>query len=276
MWEILYYKERPVDPMQETPIITSRDNAKIKYACKLAASAAFRQSENAFLAEGLKLCLELAKGTLLKVLYYTERAFEKAPELAALPGEHYLIQEHVAEKLAGVQANQGVFGVFALPAFDADVLHTGGHYLALERVQDPGNVGTLLRSAAAFGFDAVILGGGCASPWGGKTLRASMGAVAKMPILETEDLPATLARLRAQGVVCLAAALYNSKPLSEVSTQQPSGVCVVIGSEGQGLTQQTIDACDSAVRIPMTDRIESLNAGIAGSVLLWQFRGAGL
>ena len=262
--------------MQETPIITSRDNAKIKYACKLAASAAFRQSENAFLAEGLKLCLELARGTALKVLYYTERALEKAPELAALSGEHYLIQEHVAEKLAGVQANQGVFGVFALPCCGLDTLKTGGHYLALERVQDPGNVGTLLRSAAAFGFDAVILGRGCASPWGGKTLRASMGAVAKLPILEVEDLPAVLTDLRGKGVTTLAAALYNSRPLGEVSGDLPGGVCVVIGSEGQGLTDETIAACDSAVRIPMTDRVESLNAGIAGSVLLWQFRGAGL
>ena len=262
--------------MQETPIITSRDNAKIKYACKLAGSAAFRQSENAFLAEGLKLCPELAKGTPLKVLYYTERALAKAPELETLPGEHYLIQEHVAEKLAGVQANQGVFGVFELPRCGEELLQTGGHYLALERVQDPGNVGTLLRSAAAFGFDAVILGPGCASPWGGKTLRASMGAVARMPILEVEDLPATIGTLRAKGVNCLAAALYNSQPLSAVSAEQPNGVCVVIGSEGQGLTDETIAACDSAVRIPMTDRVESLNAGIAGSVLLWQFRGAGL
>ncbi len=262
--------------MQENPIITSRDNAKIKYACKLASSAAFRQSENAFLAEGLKLCPELAKGTLLKVLYYTERALAKAPELAALPGEHYLIQEHVAEKLAGVQANQGVFGVFEIPRCGAEILKNGGHYLALERVQDPGNVGTLLRSAAAFGFDAVILGAGCASPWSGKTLRASMGAAARMPILETDDLVGVIGALQEKGVACLAAALYHSQPLSAVSPEQPNGICVVIGSEGQGLTQETIDACNSAVRIPMTDRVESLNAGIAGSVLLWQFRGAGL
>ncbi len=265
-----------MDPMQETPIITSRDNAKIKYACKLAGSAAFRQSENAFLAEGLKLCPELAKGTTLKVLYYTERALEKAPELAALPGEHYLIQEHVAEKLAGVQANQGVFAVFEIPQCSVDLLKAGGRYLALERVQDPGNVGTLLRSAAAFGFDAVILGPGCASPWSGKTLRASMGAAVRVPVIEVQSMTDTIALLREKGVACLAAALYNSQPLSAVSQQQPGGVCVVIGSEGQGLTQETVDACDSAVRIPMTDRAESLNAGIAGSVLLWHFRGEGL
>lgn len=256
--------------------ITSRENAKIKYASKLAGSAAFRQSENAFLAEGLKLVPELAKGAVIKVIFYTDKAVEKAPELAEMPGEHYRIEEHVAEKLAGVQSNQGVFAVLETPHAAMSVLHAGGRYLALEGVQDPGNVGTLLRSAAAFGFDAVILGAGCADPFSPKTLRASMGAAARIPLVQTQDLPAVLGTLRAEGVLCLAAALYRSRPLSEVDAACPGGVCAVIGSEGQGLTEQTIAACDAAVRIPMTDRAESLNAGIAGSVLLWHFRGTGL
>ena len=88
--------------------ITSRDNAKIKYACKLAQSAAFRNEEKAFLAEGLKLCPELAKGCPLKVIYYTDKALEKSPALARLPGEHYLVEPHVAEKLA--QADPETYG----------------------------------------------------------------------------------------------------------------------------------------------------------------------
>ena len=72
--------------------------------------------------------------------------------------------------------------------------------------------------------------------------------------------------------VCLAAALYQSQPLSAAASGYPDGVCVVIGSEGQGLTDETIAACTGTVRIPMTDRVESLNAGIAGSILLWHFR----
>ena len=95
--------------------ITSRDNAKIKYACKLAQSAAFRNQEKSFLAEGLKLCPELAKGCPLKVIYYTEKALAKSPELESLPGEHYLVQPHVAEKLAQVDSSQGVFAVFGMP-----------------------------------------------------------------------------------------------------------------------------------------------------------------
>ena len=140
-------------------------------------------------------------------------------------------------------------------------------------MQDPGNVGTLLRSAAAFGFDGVLLGPGCAAPFAPKTLRASMGAAGRLPVLVVSDLPAALMALRGRDVTCLAAALYHSRPLDEVGTDFPGGVCLVIGSEGQGLTDAAVAACDAAVRIPMTDLVESLNAGVAGSVLLWQFRG---
>ena len=238
--------------------ITSRENAKVKYACRLASSGAFRRAEGRFLAEGRKLCPELCRGAELETLFCTESALEKCPELSELPGEHYLVEDHVADKLADVGTHQEV--------------KTGGRYLALERVQDPGNVGTLLRSAAAFGFDGVLLSDGCASVFAPKTLRASMGAAVRIPVIEAGKMPEAIALLREKGITCLAAALYQSQPLSAAASGYPDGVCVVIGSEGQGLTDETIAACTGTVRIPMTDRVESLNAGIAGSILLWHFR----
>ncbi len=252
--------------------ITSRENVKIKYACRLAGSAAFRRSEGRFFAEGPKLCAELAKGTALETLFYTAAAAEKDPALASLPGVHFLVEDHVADKLADVPAHQGVFGVFKTPAHTLDEVKPGGRYLVLERVQDPGNVGALLRSAAAFGFDGVILSEGCAAPYAPKTLRASMGAAVRLSVIETGPLPPVLTALREKGIECLAAALYHSQPLGAARTAGPGGVCVVIGSEGQGLTDETVAACSRTVRIPMTDLVESLNAGIAGSILLWHFR----
>ena len=253
--------------------ITSRENAKVKYACRLASSGAFRRAEGRFLAEGRKLCPELCRGAELETLFCTESALEKCPELSELPGEHYLVEDHVADKLADVGTHQGVFGVFRTPVHTLEEVKTGGRYLALERVQDPGNVGTLLRSAAAFGFDGVLLSKGCAAPFAPKTLRASMGAAGRLPVAPVQDLPQALQQLRARGVVCLAAALYHSRPLDEAPQSYPDGLCAVIGSEGQGLTDAAVAACTSTVRIPMTDRVESLNAGVAGSVLLWHFRG---
>ncbi len=257
-------------------VITSRENGTIKYACKLSANASFRQAEQCFFAEGVKLCTTLAQTMACNTVFYTQKALDKTPELANLNAEHYMIEEHVAEKLANARTHQGVFAVFAMPSADGVAFKKGMRYLMLEGVQDPGNVGTLLRSAAAFGFDAVLLSEGCASPYAPKTLRASMGAVAHISVLENADLQKMIAQLRQQDIPCLAAALYHSVPLSSVPQDMPNGVCVVIGSEGQGLREETIAACDRAVRIPMTDKAESLNAGVAGSVLLWHFRGAAL
>ncbi len=118
----------------------------------------------------------------------------------------------------------------------------------------------------------MLLSDGCASVFAPKTLRASMGAAVRVPVMEVGAMPAAIAALRAKNITCLAAALYQSQPLSAARPGYPGGVCVVIGSEGQGLTEETIAACSGTVRIPMTDRVESLNAGIAGSILLWHFR----
>ena len=253
-----------------TDLISSRENSKIKYACSVRDSEKQRAADGLFFAEGPKLCLELAKSCTPRAAYATEAALEKTPELAAL--DPVPVAPHVAEKLAGTKSSQGVFVLFETPRPDPEVLTAARRILALEGVQDPGNVGTLLRSAAAFGFDAVVLGPGCASPLSPKTLRSSMGAAGRLPTLHSDDLPAALAALRARGVTTLATALYRSRPLDEAGNDFPGGLCVVIGSEGQGLTDETIAACTGTVRIPMTDRVESLNAGIAGSILLWHFR----
>lgn len=255
-------------------LITSRDNAKIKYACRLREEEKLRAADGLFFAEGPKLCLELAKSCALRTLYATRRALDRTPELAEFDGRTVEITAPVAEKLAGTKSSQDVFGLFETPCWSSEALLAGARrLLALEGVQDPGNVGTLLRSAAAFGFDGVLLSKGCAAPFAPKTLRASMGAAGRLPVAPVQDLPQALQQLRARGVVCLAAALYHSRPLDEAPQSYPDGLCAVIGSEGQGLTDAAVQACDMAVRIPMTDLVESLNAGVAGSVLLWHFRG---
>lgn len=255
-------------------VITSRENPRIKRACALRDSEKQRAAAGLFFAEGPKLCLELARGCRAAELYATAPALAHTPALAGLGPAVVEITQPVAEKLAGTRSTQGVFALFETPATDpAPLLATARRILALEGVQDPGNVGTLLRSAAAFGFDAVLLGPGCAAPFSPKVLRASMGAAGRLPLGVCADLPAALGALRGRGVACLAAALYKARPLDAVGTQFPGGVCVVIGSEGQGLSDAAIAACSAAVRIPMTDRVESLNAGVAGSILLWHFRG---
>ena len=251
--------------------ITSRDNEKVKHACRLRDDEARRSAEGLFFAEGPKLCLELSAACRCTACFATRRALDRTPELAKFGGVTWPVEEHVADKLSSTKNSQQVFCLFELPHPGPEVLNGARRILA--RVQDPGNVGTLIRSAAAFGFDAVLLDKGCAAPFAPRTLRASMGAAARIPVVVTQDLPARLAELRQRGVTCRAAALRGAVPLDTVGREFDGGLCVVIGSEGQGLTDAAIDACGQAVKIPMTDRAESLNAAVAGSVLLWHFRG---
>ena len=247
--------------------ITSRENAKVKYACRLASSGAFRRAEGRFLAEGRKLCPELCRGAELETLFCTESALEKCPELSELPGEHYLVEDHVADKLADVGTHQGVFGVFRTPVHTLEEVKTGGRYLALERVQDPGNVGTVWRTADAFGAAGLFLLPGCAEPFAPKTVRATMGACFRLPVWEgtLEDLTGLLAR---SAVSLYAAALRDDT--EDIRSVPLGSAAVVIGSEGRGVSQPVLDACRATLKIPMRDRCESLNAAVAASVVLWE------
>ncbi len=249
--------------------ITSRDNETVKYACRLGASASFRGEEGLFLAEGKKLCMDLAQTLTVTMAFFTQQVLDSMPEVAGLGQENYLIQPHVAEKLSETRTNQGLFCVFAMPAILVEELEGEKGLLLCEQVQDPANIGTILRSAAAFGYGGVVLSKGCADPFSPKALRASMGAVGRIPVLYREDLLEAIATLQKKGVQVLAAALQNASPLGEVAKQEK--FALLIGSEGQGLTPEAIAAADRALYIPMQQGVESLNAAAAASVLLYHF-----
>lgn len=253
--------------------ITSRDNETIKYACRLCASASFRGEQGQFLAEGKKLCLDLAQTLPVVAAFFTQQVVDALPQVVSLGQENYLIQPHVAEKLSETKTNQGLFCIFAMPQKTVEELEGEKGLLLCEQVQDPANIGAILRSAAAFGYGGVVLSPGCADPFSPKALRASMGAVGRIPVLYREDLPKAISLLQAKGVKVFAAALQNANPLHSV--QVPTKFALLIGSEGQGLSPEAIQAADEALFIPMAQGVESLNAAAAASVLLYHFSAMG-
>ncbi|MEG1175746.1 MAG: RNA methyltransferase [Ruthenibacterium sp.] len=252
--------------------ITSRDNETVKYACKIGQSRTFRQSEGYFLAEGLRLCAELCKLHSPFKVFYTSLLQAAHPEVRAFGGMQYEIAPHIAEKMGETRSPQGVFALFPLPQTSLRDIRKNGRYVVLENVQDPANVGAVLRSAAAFGFDGAVLAGAAADPFGGKALRASMGAAGSIQIIMAQDAAQAVQALRDQNIFVYAAALAGSCSLADVVPERDKGVALLIGNEGSGLTNQALSLADGAVRIPMTDRVESLNAAVAASVLLWHFR----
>lgn len=245
--------------------ITSRANPLVTRLKKLNGRRSARRQEGVFCGEGPKLLAEALKwGAELETVVYAGGA-----ALPELPASVRLVEvpEDLLAAVADTEAPQGVVftckgGSLALP----DRLE-GRRYLILDGVQDPGNVGAVWRTADAFGADGLILCHGCADPWSPKTVRATMGAVFRLPVYEA-DLEELAGRLAGAGIPLYATALREDT--EDVRRVPLSRAAVIIGSEGRGVSALSLRLCEKTVKIPMTARCESLNAAAAAAVVLWE------
>ncbi len=248
--------------------ICSRENDRVKYARRLAASGAFRIQEGLFFAEGKRLCFDLAQNAPPHTLFYTEAFLAANPETAHLAGQHFLISAGVAEKLADTRSPQGLFCLFALPKAGFAQLKPECGVLLCEEVGDPANVGAALRSAAAFGYGGAVLVGG-ADPFSPKALRASMGAVLRLPVLCGLGLEEAAEALQNAGVCLYAAAAGQPGGGPAQGPGISQRFALLVGNEGAGLSQRALQLATNRVGIPMQNGVESLNAAVAASVLMY-------
>lgn len=243
--------------------ITSRHNPLMGHIRRLAGSAAYRWETGEFLCDSPKLLQEA-------LLWQAEiTAVVTISPLPRLPEHIRQVQvpEDVMASISPVKTPQGVLFTCRLPQAPLPRSLTGRRYVLLDGVQDPGNVGTILRTLDAFDADGLLLTGGCADPYGWKAVRSSMGAVFRRPIYS--GTPAELAALlHRSGLPLYGAALREDT----VDARQAdyTRCTLAIGSEGRGLSREVLDLCGQTIRIPMSDRCESLNAAIAAAVLLWE------
>ena len=173
----------------------------------------------------------------------------------------------VMKSVSPMEAPQGALFTVKMPDQSLPEKLSGGRYLVLEGVQDPGNVGTILRTADAYEADGLILLEGCADLYNHKTVRASMGAVFRCPTWSS-TLPELLPLLQAADLPLLGAALRADTV--DVRKADLKRAAMLVGSEGRGLSEAALAACDLTVRIPMSERCESLNAAVAAATLLWE------
>lgn len=255
--------------------ITSRDNPRVKELRRLLTDARFRRETGLFVCEGARLCEDAARSKMEQVwALITPRAQEKYATLLALVqetcGQVYTISEELSRYLADTESPQGVFSVCRRPLKKAEgEMPLLGRYLALEDVQDPANIGAVIRTAEAMGAAGLIVSAGCCDPYSPKALRASMGGTFRLPIYEVSEMREAVKSLQDRGFVCYAAVVDScAKPITEVSFG-PSSVCLV-GNEGNGLREATASACAERITIPMAGRAESLNASMAAGILLWE------
>lgn len=258
--------------------ITSTQNPHIKELVRLTNSKKERGLSGLFVMESVKLATEAVQaGVEIHTLLATQRAWEhyqsELQAVAAAAAESVCISEEVSDKLSTAVTGQGVYCLCAMPApkLQPEKLPARGRYLLLSSLQDPGNIGTILRAGLAFGIDGVLLSADCPDLYSPKVLRAAMGAVFRLPMAVVPDLADCIAKMRERGIRVYGAALDRTAVTVEEAALG-DGCAVVIGNEGRGLSPQLLSACDGSVFIPISEASESLNAAIAASILLWEMR----
>lgn len=256
-------------------LISSKENKRIKYLKKLLSSASFRREEGVFVAEGLRLCSDALKsGAEVVSAYYSESFSRKnsafVREASACAGEAFLLKDSIFSAVSDTKTPQGVLFVIKRldKTIDLDNIKNNGKVLALETVQDPVNLGTILRTAEALGIDAVVLTRDCCDIYAPKVARGSMGALFRLPVMITDDLPAFIGRFNAFGTSFAAVLDKDSVSLNDCSFE--GAVLAVVGNEGNGLTLKTVKACTHQLYIPMRGDAESLNVSAAASMILWE------
>lgn len=247
--------------------ITSRENAAIKQALRLKQKK-YRQKERLYLVEGDKMFRELlcCPQVLDRVFLTRETAETYYPMLKDLTGvECLLVDDRLMDQLSDTQTPQGVVALARINSegMQSQLKHNG-ILLLLDQIQDPGNMGTMIRTAWGFSVDGVLLTANCVDPYGPKAVRASMGGIFHVPV--TEDVSSDLLNdFKAAGYQIL-----GSMPASEENLFDQDftgGRIIVIGNESRGISPDLLSLCDHRFKIPMNPRVDSLNAAMACAII---------
>ena len=262
-------------------IITSKSNPTVMRVRSLTEKK-YRDEYGLFRTDGVKLAAELfSHGIVPELVIFKESSKEK---VLSRIGENFpdcdavVLSDAVFDRVSEEKSPEGIIcevkhldnhGKIATINKDTLFFHVNERIILLESVRDPGNLGTVIRSAAALGANSIIISSDCADIYNPKTVRASMGAIFGINVFTTEDLARTVTELRKAGRKVFAAALdRQAMALDRVRLEE--GDCFVVGNEGHGLSQAVLDVCDAKVFIPISVGAESLNAAIAASILLWE------
>lgn len=256
-------------------LISSKDNRLIKEYNKLKEKKAYRKETGLFVVEGARLSYDSALSKMkIVTAFITEEALEKYKsytDLVIKKAEYFhTVTDKVSEVMSDTKTSQGIFLIVKMPKSKVSLedINKEGSYLLLEDLQDPGNLGTILRTAEAMGITEVMISKGSTDVYSPKVIRASMGAVARLNIFSELDIIETVGLIRSKGITVFAAVATNGKDVETLKLC--GGNAVVIGNEGNGLTEGCIDCCSEKLTIHMRGRAESLNAAAAATILIWE------
>lgn len=256
-------------------IIKSKENKTIKYIGKLISSSKFRREEGRFVVEGVRLCEETLKNDInVDILLVSLSASDKYSEiiykLKSISHTTLIVDDRIFSGLSDTKTPQGVLCVVKTLDKQSyfDTIIKNGIILALDNIQDPSNLGTILRSADALGVDGVVLSRDCCDVFSPKVVRGSMGAVFRIPFIITDDLAGYIKDFNSYGTSYACVLDDTAVTVNETEFVEPS--LSVIGNEGNGVSKAVIDSCSKKIYIPMHNNAESLNAAVAASIIMWE------
>lgn len=255
-------------------MITSTSNIRVKQIVQWQKSSRERRQAGVFLAEGFKM-LEEAPESCVREVYLSREAYDRACQSPVLREklEHTgweLVSDEVLRKMSDTQAPQGILLVAGQPCYTLEQMLAVPCPLLvlLENLQDPGNLGTILRTGEGAGITGVIMSAQTADLFNPKVIRATMGSVFRVPFIYADSLAGVMERLREKGVHTFAAHLEGKDYYDSFSFRE--GTAFLIGNEGSGLSRETAELAEHYIRIPMEGKVESLNAAVSASILMYE------
>ncbi|MDO4600141.1 MAG: RNA methyltransferase [[Ruminococcus] gnavus] len=263
-------------------MITSTSNQRIKELSQIQKKSKVRSREGVFVAEGIRMVRETPYDRLIN-LYFSE-SFEKKygkEVLDAISGGDSQIREQLRKKteilsdpvfsyVSDTKTPQGVLAVVRQMEYTLEQMTEGvvPHLMILDNLQDPGNLGTIFRTAEAAGVTGIVMSRDCVDIYNPKTIRSTMGALYRMPFVYVEDLRETILSLKEKKIRSYAAHLDGKNTYDKEDYRK--GTAFLIGNEGNGLRKEIADCADTWIRIPMCGQVESLNAAVAATVLMFE------
>lgn len=250
-------------------MITSTSNQQIKNLSALIKKSKERKKQKCFVVEGTKMCLEAPK-ELLAATYVSESFAVGNEALNELDGEYEIIADNVFKAISDTQTPQGIMSIVKMPEYSLEDVLDGDrtHLLILESIQDPGNLGTMIRTGEGAGITGVIMNKTTVDIFNPKTVRSTMGSLYRVPFVIVDDLKATLAELKNSGINLYAAHLKGKGLYDEPDYTKASGF--LIGNEGNGLSDEIAECANTYIKIPMEGQVESLNAAISATLLMYE------
>jgi len=246
--------------------IESIQNSLVKHWKKLGTTRKERDKFSEFLVEGFHLTEEsLKKKELVKSLIIREGVdIPEGWDIEDVP--HYSVTAAVAKEISETEHSQGIFAHCAQPEFTEEDQKTWTRLLLIDAVQDPGNIGTMIRTASAAGIDAVILGKGCADPFNPKTVRSAQGSHFQIPVAKGE-LIEWVQKMHDSAIPVFGTALQDAIPVHEAETQEK--FALIVGNEGSGVSPELLGLTQQNLMVPLYGTAESLNVAVATGILLY-------